>query len=201
MNLKKIYNSILAGVCISLGGLAFLKLGGVIGAVLFTFGLLSIVAYRYPLYTGTAGFFNNRNELGNVVLILLFNIIGCAVAAWAISTACTDVADTVAQLVERRIMLSNIQVLLLAIGCGYIMTTVVQHARESNNYRPLIYGIPLFILCGMLHSIADAFYYSLFIINNLTNIDIHYLSQIGTIYIIEVIGNFIGCNIYRIVKQ
>lgn len=200
MNKTKIYNSILAGLCISLGGLAFLKLTGIIGAVMFTFGLLSIVAYRYPLYTGTAGFFTSCNEFFNVLCILLFNIVGCVLTAWAVSTACPDIAEQVSTVVEHRVMLTWPQVLLLATGCGYIMTTVVQHARENGNYRPLIYGIPLFIMCGMLHSIADAFYYSLFIINNISNIDIHYIYQILGIYVIEVIGNFIGCNIYRFIK-
>ena len=48
--------SILAGICISLGGAIFMKLGGIIGAIMFAFGLLSVVHFKLPLYTGTAGF-------------------------------------------------------------------------------------------------------------------------------------------------
>ena len=48
--------SILAGICIGLGGAIFIKLGGVIGACMFAFGLLTVVHFKLPLYTGTAGF-------------------------------------------------------------------------------------------------------------------------------------------------
>ena len=40
---KTIIDSILAGICISLGGVAFLKVGGIVGAVLFSFGLITVV--------------------------------------------------------------------------------------------------------------------------------------------------------------
>ena len=44
----------------------------------------------------------------------------------------------------------------LAIGCGFIVTTSVQFARQEK-WLPLLLGIPLFILCGVPHCIADAF--------------------------------------------
>ena len=50
--------SIMAGICIGLGGLIFMKVGGVIGAVMFAFGLLCVLHFAMPLYTGTAGFIN-----------------------------------------------------------------------------------------------------------------------------------------------
>jgi formate/nitrite transporter FocA (FNT family) len=57
-------SAILAGICIALGGAVFLKAGGIIGAVLFSFGLLTVVHYKLKLYTGTAGFIevNKSNE-------------------------------------------------------------------------------------------------------------------------------------------
>ena len=48
--------SILAGICIGLGGAIFIKLGGVIGACMFAFGLLTIVHFKLPIYTGTSCF-------------------------------------------------------------------------------------------------------------------------------------------------
>ena len=55
-NLNVFIRSILAGICIGLGGAIFVKLGGFIGAFMFAFGLLSVVHFKLPLYTGTAGF-------------------------------------------------------------------------------------------------------------------------------------------------
>ena len=52
-----IKKSILSGICIALGGAVNLIVGGPLGAFLFAFGLLSVIYYSIPLYTGRAGFF------------------------------------------------------------------------------------------------------------------------------------------------
>ena len=54
-------SSILAGMFISLGCIVNLTVGGYLGAILFSFGLLSVVHYKLKLYTGTIGFFMNLN--------------------------------------------------------------------------------------------------------------------------------------------
>lgn len=59
---KTIIDSILAGICISLGGVAFLKVGGIVGAVLFSFGLITVVCYKMKLYTGVSGFVENKRD-------------------------------------------------------------------------------------------------------------------------------------------
>ena len=50
--MKRIVNllisSVLAGVCIGLGGYVNLVMGGIIGAVMFSFGLLSVVHASSP---------------------------------------------------------------------------------------------------------------------------------------------------------
>ena len=51
-----IKSSFLAGVCIGIAGFGYLAEKSIIGAVLFSFGLLTVVHYALKLYTGTAGF-------------------------------------------------------------------------------------------------------------------------------------------------
>jgi formate/nitrite transporter FocA (FNT family) len=80
---------------------------------------------------------------------------------------------------------------LLAIGCGLLMTTAVTFARQ-NNFLPLIFAVPLFIVCGFPHCVADAFYYLTIPINQWTY-------EMLLIYLSTVLGNTIGCNLYRIV--
>ena len=202
MNRNFIFESILAGILISIGGLAFLKVGGIIGAILFTFGLISIISYKYKLYTGTAGYIGPKYDIKRnfkfieVFVILLLNIVGCFIVGYLVNLVNNDIYDSLNTLVEGRLAKNWYQVLILAIGCGYIMTTVVEHAKFNNNWKPLIYGIPLFIMCGMYHSIADAFYFSTYIINHNFVFD----NNLFLVYLYEVIGNFIGCNIYRIGK-
>lgn len=48
--------SVFAGLLIGTGGLVYLRVGGVVGAVLFAFGLLCVVMCGAQLFTGKAGF-------------------------------------------------------------------------------------------------------------------------------------------------
>ena len=65
--------------------------GGLAGAVLFTFGLIAVVHYKYKLYTGTAGFVNNIYELTTLfIIILLGNVIGCKLMATCSAYAIKD---------------------------------------------------------------------------------------------------------------
>ena len=54
--------AILAGICISIGCVVNLRVGGVAGAVLFAFGLTTVVYYGMKLYTGTAGFIRRQGD-------------------------------------------------------------------------------------------------------------------------------------------
>ena len=68
------------------------------------------------------------------------------------------------------------------------MTTAVEFARKGK-MLPLLLGVPVFILCGFAHSVADAFYF--LAVPELYSIDLL------MVYIAEVLGNFVGCNLYR----
>ena len=180
--------SILAGICIGLGGAIFIKLGGVIGACMFAFGLLAIVHFKLPLYTGTAGFIelNKFKEYEKMVIILFGNILGCILLSYMNIKGIDGSA-----IIQSRLDTSYLQCLLNAIGCGLIMTLIVQGGRDKNLLL-ILFGIPLFILLGFYHSIADAFY-MMVTPEELRNI---FFGRYWTI----VLGNFIGCNIPRFLK-
>lgn len=185
--MKEIFiRSILAGICIGLGGAIFLKLSGIIGAIMFSFGLLTIVHFKLPLYTGTAGFIqtNKLKEWLNMLVILIGNIIGCFLLSFL---NIHNIDGT--NIINSRIDGGILNALLMGIGCGLIMTLIVKAARDKNIIL-ILFGIPLFILLGFYHSIADAFYFAV------SNMNFEYLP----IYFIIVLGNFIGCNIPRILK-
>ena len=175
--------SMLAGICIGLGGAIFLKLGGVIGAVMFAFGLLTVVHFRIPLYTGTAGFIklNKKEEYIKMLIILIGNIIGC----FLLSLLNIQGIDGTAVIMSR-INVGYLQSFLSAIGCGLIMTLIVQGGRDKNLLL-ILFGIPLFILLGFYHSIADAFYFFV------SDMSLSYIPY----YLLIVLGNFIGCNVPR----
>lgn len=188
MTVKAFASSVLAGVCISIGCMVYLRVGGVAGAVLFAFGLLAVVHYGLKLYTGMAGFVSGRDFFTALPLALCGNIAGCALCALAFTFADADVAGKCAGIVTSRNAHSPAQLLVLASGCGMIMTTAVKFAREGR-YLPLLFGVPVFILCGFCHSIADAFYFCASGMSDGRTL-VSYLSVVA--------GNFIGCNLQRV---
>ena len=181
-------SAIIAGICISIGCVVNLRVGGVAGAVLFAFGLLAVVHYKLKLYTGTAGFIRAKGDWSMLGYVLLGNIIGCAFTALACSYAQPDILPPDFAIVQSRLAKGPWACFLLAIGCGFIMTTAVQFGREGK-FLPLLFGVPVFILCGFAHSVADAFYF--LAVTELYSVDLL------MVYIAEVLGNFVGCNLYR----
>ena len=179
---------------VSIGCVVNLRVGGVAGAVLFAFGLLAVVHYKLKLYTGTAGFIRAKGDWTMITFVLLGNIIGCALTALACTYAQPDILPPDFAIVQARLAKGPFACFLLAIGCGFIMTTAVQFGREGK-FLPLLFGVPVFILCGFAHSIADAFYF--------LAVPKMYSPQLFLIYVAEVLGNFVGCNLYRwvIAKQ
>lgn len=180
-------SSFLAGLFISIGCIVNLSVGGgVVGAVLFSLGLLSVVNYRLKLYTGTAGFinFNKVLDYRDLCIIVLVNVLACATISSIVSYSLPllDSSSIVQKVIEQGIIKSGIN----AIFCGTLMTLAVKFGRE-NNWLPLLFAIPVFILSGFRHSIADGFYFSLF----------GWSFELTLIWIFEVIGNFIGCNLVR----
>ena len=197
---RLIRSSILAGMAIGCGGYGFLAsgiqseaYGQLFGAILFSFGLITVVAYKLALYTGTAGFIR-KNEVGNLFVILGGNIIGCIVMGLLSRLSPLDMQDAAQNVLSLRLERGSLRCGLLGIPCGFMMTTAVTFARKQH-YIPLLLAVPLFIVCGFTHCIADAFYYSCVPFEFIKD---HALQTLF-VYISIVLGNLVGCNLYRIV--
>ncbi|MDO5771468.1 MAG: formate/nitrite transporter family protein [Bacteroidales bacterium] len=187
-----IHSAIMAGICIGIAGFGYLAVGGIVGAVTFAFGLLAVVHYRLKLYTGTAGFFA-KGELLQLCTILLMNIVGCLLVALMARMSPMPLQEAAQHILEGRLNAGIVQSGVLAIGCGFIMTTAVKWGREGK-FLPLLFGVPLFIICGFPHCVADAFYYLCVPVEYLTA----NAGQVLLLYAAIVLGNFIGCNLYRL---
>ena len=198
--LRLLRSSIFAGICIGTAGFGFLAsgiqaetYGSLVGAVLFSLGLLAVVGYKLKLYTGTAGFIE-KNQVGELFMILLGNIIGCLCLALLSRVSPMDIQGAAQNILELRLHTGALRCGLLGIGCGFLMTTAVTFARKEK-YLPLLLGVPLFIVCGFTHCVADAFYY---LCVPASFLKAHLLEVLG-VYVCIVLGNLIGCNLYRIV--
>ena len=186
-------SSVVAGNCIGIAGIGFLATRDIIGSVLFAFALLSVVAYKLYLYTGTAGFIK-KGELPLLLLVFAGNIAGCLLMSLLARLSPMPLQESAQNILEGRLAMGPLHGGLLSIACGFIMTTAVTFARKGNNF-PLLFGVPLFITCGYPHCMADAFFYLCVPLD-------FWMANLGSIlgfYVSIVLGNFIGCNFYRMV--
>lgn len=84
MSSKEMFiKSIYAGIMIGIGGIVYLSAENrVIGSLLFSFGLLTIVTQGFCLYTGKIGFVKDLKELLHMPVIIIGNFIGTYLAAF-----------------------------------------------------------------------------------------------------------------------
>ncbi len=185
--------SILAGIAISVGGIAFLKVGEIAGAVLFTVGLLAVTHYKWDLYTGKAGFWPQSVPANLLYLLQVLggNIAGCLIAGLAMTHASPEIVAGAVRIVEARVARDWLTLIILGTGCGFLMSVAVVHARNEH-FLPLLFAVPAFILCGFAHSIADGFYISTAMLTTGLRPDIILA------WVLVVLGNFIGCNLHNI---
>ena len=186
-------SAVFAGIAIGVAGFCYLAIGGIVGAFVFSFGLLTVLGYKLKLFTGTAGFIEPK-EMPTLFLILVGNIVGCLLIALMTRVSSMPLQETVQKIMEGRLSAGPLKCGILAIGCGFIMTTVVTFGREKH-YLPLLLGVPLFIFSGFPHCLVDAFYTCALPVDFLSDHIGGLLAHYGCI----VLGNFVGCNLYRIV--
>lgn len=185
-------SSVMAGICIGVAGFGYLAIGGIAGAVLFACGLLAVVSYKLKLYTGTAGFIQ-KGEVLQLLLILAGNIVGCLLVALLARLSPMPLQESAEKILAGRLAIGPLRAGALAIGCGFLMTTAVTFARKDK-WLPLLFCVPMFIVCGFPHCVADAFYY----LTCPLAFWAEHLWGILLLYICIVLGNFLGCNLYRL---
>lgn len=167
--LKTFVSGILAGACISFGGVAFLSLESkVLGALFFTVGLFCVCTFKLNLFTGKVCYVFQQDQayalnlpviwLGNlsgtgiVAGIVLLTRIGSALEAKAASICQTKLDDGLLSL------------FLLGLLCNIFIYIAVEgfnnNPHETGKYLALFFGVMVFILCGYEHCVADMFYFS-----------------------------------------
>ena len=187
--------AIFAGILIAVAGYGFLA-GKAVGMFLFILGLAAVVSYQLKLYTGTVGFVKWR-ELPSLLVVLVGNILGCMlVALIAKVDTVVGVQAAAVGVLKSRLALGWWACGVKAIGCGILMSAAVHFARkgkELGHWVPLLFAVPLFIHCGFPHCVADVFYFLACPVDVLGD----NIGEILGVYVSIVIGNSVGCNLYR----
>lgn len=181
--------SLFAGLLIGLGACGFLALGGIPGAIIFAFGLIGVVLSGVPLYTGRAGVMPFK-QTGSLVLIWLFNVLGCVLLGLLMLSLGGEPVERAQTVVAGRLAQGPWRSFLRAVGCGLIIDIAVWMYRTTKNILPVLFGVPLFILCGFYHSIADVVYIVA---------AWKWSPDLLWYYPMIFLGNYAGCNIRRLV--
>ena len=186
--LKKLISGFIAGLLISIGGAVFLSCENrVVGAVLFAVALLCICIKGYSLFTGKICYIadNSSKEAWSVLLLgLLGNLIGTVVFGYAMRYAIPSIGAAAETLCEGKLAAqAPFQTLIRAILCGVLIYLAVSIYRDKQTIAGIVFCIPVFILSGFEHSIADMYYFAASGIVS--------LKACGFIWIV-ILGNTIG---------
>lgn len=163
--MKKLYNTfalaVMSGIMIGFGGVVFLMCENrVVGSLLFSFGLLTIVCQGFALYTGRVGYFRTYGW-AQMATTLAGNFVGTFLMGKLFTLTRLPIAETVQGIVATKLADSSLSVFVLAVGCGAMMYLAVDNYRKSKSWLFVIMPIVIFILSGFEHSIANMFYLSL----------------------------------------
>lgn len=160
-----ILDGFLAGTMIAIGGSVLLSCDNrYLGAALFTVALLSICLFGFNLYTGKVGFLvkdHSRNNLAVTFSGLLGNILGTLIMGLLVGIALPKLVDSASTACVNRLGQTEIQTLIRGFFCGILMYTAVWVYREKGRIAGILFCVPVFILAGFEHSIADMFYFFL----------------------------------------
>ena len=162
---KKICSGATAGLLISIGCAVFLACENkYVGSVMFSVALLSICLFGVALYTGKIGMMvqsHTRDDFATLLLGLLGNTLGVAAGGFALSYAVPKLKEAAVVLCEAKLTTQEWgQTLLRGMFCGVLMFVAVCIFRNSNKVIGILFCIPVFILSGFEHSIADIGYFA-----------------------------------------
>lgn len=175
---KYIHRSLLAGILIGLGVIINLQSKNpALGALLFSFGLLTIIHMQLCLYTGKIGFYKKVNDIQELLIILLLNCCGIALTVGLYALGNPAFCDIISATAATKFTKSILTLFINAYFCGILI-----HFAVKNKVTILtIFAVMIFILIGAEHCIAD-FPYLLF------NLSLFNIVK----FIAIVIGNSLG---------
>ena len=151
---QNISKSILSGILIGLGVIINTQTqSNVIGAILFSFGLLVIINTQLYLYTGKIGFIDDKKNISGtlLILILIFNFIGIIITIGLYSLANNNFINSIMSAAIIKFSKSLLTLSINAIFCGML----IHFAVKNKNKIITIFAIIIFILIGAEHCIAD----------------------------------------------
>lgn len=161
--LKTVTESISAGILIAIGGCVFLACDNkTVGAILFSVALLCICYLGYYLFTGKIGYLIENHSFQNItalVIGLAGNLIVTFLLGMLIRYVLPLLGETAAEICTAKTEQTFFITFIRAVFCGILMYLAVQIFRQKNSPLGILFCVPVFILSGFEHSVADMFYF------------------------------------------
>lgn len=169
-------NSILAGIAISIGCIAYLMVNrGPLGAVLFSVGLFIICTLRLNLFTGKVCYtFDMKDTRESIkyffwcILIYIGNFVGTFITSVAVNHTRLNLLQFATQMVETKLNDNYLSLFILGVFCNILIYLAVDNYRrfsDLNNelraFASIIIFVTIFVVCNFEHCIADTFYFNL----------------------------------------
>ena len=155
--LQFILNSLLAGVLIGFGCIAFVAVEShILGSFLFSLGLLTVIIQGANLYTGKVGYMKFKwvHIMFQLLPMLLLNLLGIAITCYLFANF-SGVALSTSTLLVGKYSELWYQALIRSIGCGAMMYIAVDGYKKRMQPLTVILPVMCFILCGFDHCIAN----------------------------------------------
>ena len=161
--MKGMVNGILAGILIAIGGSVYLACDNrYVGAVLFSVALLCICYKGYGLFTGKVGFLPEQHDKSAwtvTLTALLGNAIATCLLGWAVRYALPQLGEAAKVICDAKLTQLWPQTAIRGVFCGILMYLAVSIFRDHKTTSAIFFCVPVFILSGFEHSIADMFYF------------------------------------------
>lgn len=149
-----IKKSILAGILVGIGVVVNLSVDNrYIGALLFSFALLTIIKCSLNLYTGKIGFYSSQKPK-NLAVMLLFNLAGVLLPTLGMALCRKSVYQAIVTASAAKFANGALPLLVYGMLCGVMMFVAV-YAKDT---VITVFCIMIFILSGFEHCIADFIY-------------------------------------------
>ena len=145
--------SVIAGILIGMGVIInTLTSTPELGALFFSFGLLTIIELSIPLYTGRIGFYDlSKEKTKNLGIILIGNLLGILFCIFCYQFANPEFFNTLSAKAMIKFDKGFVECAAAGLFCG----ALIHFAVRAKQHVTTILAIMLFILMGAEHCIAD----------------------------------------------
>ena len=135
-----------------------LKIGGLVGALFFSLGLLGVCVLQLDLFTGKMrAFYKGQISFTTLGMVLVGNFIGILLMSLAATSL--DIIEQAQKLMQARAAVPFHRIILRGMVCGLCVQIAVDMYKKNPNPLVVMGPAAAFVALGCNHCIADMFYW------------------------------------------